>query len=92
LAGPAFLGRRVVRHLRKSGTTVRVTSRHSGTGDDGIEQIIADAHDQRSVSAAADNADGGRQCDWPLYHLLRVRDPLGSGRDVQVNVAYRWFL
>src|SRR5215475_8791037 len=47
--GTGFVGRRVVRHLRESGTRVRMVSRHRGRAeDDGIEQIAADAHDQRS--------------------------------------------
>jgi uncharacterized protein YbjT (DUF2867 family) len=57
--GTGFVGRRVVRHLRESGTKVRVVSRHRGrTDDDGIEQIVADAHDERSVAAAVAGADG----------------------------------
>src|SRR5204862_5888154 len=54
-----FVGRRVVRHLRESGTRVRIVSRHRGLVEDaGIEQIAADAHDQRSVDAAVASADG----------------------------------
>src|SRR4029077_1514645 len=46
--GTGFVGRRVARYLRESGATVRIVSRHRGLGeDDGIEQIAADAHDQR---------------------------------------------
>jgi uncharacterized protein YbjT (DUF2867 family) len=57
--GTGFIGRRVVRQLRESGTRVRVVSRHGGrTEDDGIEQIAADAHDERSVAAAVAGADG----------------------------------
>ena len=57
--GTGFVGRRVVRHLRESGTRVRVISRHRGlAGDDGIEQITADAHDELSVEAAVAGADG----------------------------------
>jgi uncharacterized protein YbjT (DUF2867 family) len=38
---------------------VRIVSRHRGLGEDaGIEQIAADAHDQRSVDAAVASADG----------------------------------
>jgi uncharacterized protein YbjT (DUF2867 family) len=51
--GTGFVGRRVVRHLRELGIRVRIVSRHRGLGEDaGIEQIAADAHDQRSVDAA----------------------------------------
>ena len=57
--GSGFVGRRVARQLRESGTTVRIVSRHRGQAeDDGIEQIAADAHDQRSVEAAVAGADG----------------------------------
>jgi uncharacterized protein YbjT (DUF2867 family) len=57
--GTGFVGRRVVRHLRESGTTVRIVSRHRGLGEDaGIEQITADARDQHSVEAAVAGADG----------------------------------
>jgi uncharacterized protein YbjT (DUF2867 family) len=51
--GTGFVGRRIVRHLRESGTKVRVVSRHGGRPeDDGIEQVAADARDERSVEAA----------------------------------------
>jgi uncharacterized protein YbjT (DUF2867 family) len=57
--GTGFVGRRVVRHLRESGTRVRIVSRHRRLGeDDGVEQIAADAHDERSVKAAVAGADG----------------------------------
>ena len=57
--GTGFVGRRVVRYLRESGATVRVASRHPrrGEGDD-VKQIVADAHDERSVEAAVAGADG----------------------------------
>ena len=57
--GTGFVGRRVVRHLCKSGATVRVASRHPGRAEgDDVEQIAADAHDERSVEAAVAGADG----------------------------------
>jgi uncharacterized protein YbjT (DUF2867 family) len=57
--GTGFLGRRVVHHLRKSGVTVRVASRHPGQTDgDDVKQIAANAHDERSVEAAIAGADG----------------------------------
>jgi uncharacterized protein YbjT (DUF2867 family) len=56
--GTGFVGRRVVRHLRESGTRVRIVSRHPRLGeDDGLEQIATDAHDERSVEAAVAGAD-----------------------------------
>ena len=57
--GTGFLGCRVARHLAESGTRVRIVSRHRGLGEDaGIERIVADAHDQRSVQAAVAGAEG----------------------------------
>ena len=57
--GTGFLGRRVVHHLRESGATVRIASRHPGKADgDNVKQIAADAHDERSVEAAIAGADG----------------------------------
>jgi uncharacterized protein YbjT (DUF2867 family) len=57
--GTGFVGRRVVRHLRESGATVRVASRHprQAEGED-VKQIAADAHDERSIEAAVAGADG----------------------------------
>ena len=57
--GTGFLGRRVVHHLRESGATVRIASRHPGRAEgDNVKQIAADAHDERSVEAAVAGADG----------------------------------
>ena len=57
--GTGFVGRRVVRHLREFGIRVRIVSRHPGRAEgDGIEQIAADAHAERSVEAAVAGADG----------------------------------
>jgi uncharacterized protein YbjT (DUF2867 family) len=57
--GTGFLGRRVVHHLRKSGVTVHVASRHPGQTDgDDVKQIAANAHNERSVEAAIVGADG----------------------------------
>ena len=57
--GTGFIGRRIVRHLCESGATVRVASRHPGRAEgDHVEQIVADAHDERSVEAAIADADG----------------------------------
>jgi uncharacterized protein YbjT (DUF2867 family) len=57
--GTGFLGGRVVQHLRESGVTVRIASRHPGQSDgDNVKQILADAHDERSVEAAVAGADG----------------------------------
>jgi uncharacterized protein YbjT (DUF2867 family) len=48
-----------VHHLRESGATVRIASRHPGQADDAdVKQIRADAHDERSVEAAVAGADG----------------------------------
>src|SRR4029077_12008314 len=57
--GTGFVGRRVVRHLSDSTATVRIASRHPARAEgDNIEQIVADAHDERSVEAAVVGADG----------------------------------
>jgi uncharacterized protein YbjT (DUF2867 family) len=57
--GTGFVGRRVVRHLSDSTTTVRVAARHPARAEgDNVEQIVADAHDERSVEAAVVGADG----------------------------------
>jgi uncharacterized protein YbjT (DUF2867 family) len=57
--GTGFVGRRLVRHLSDSTATVRIASRHPArTEGDNVEQIVADAHDERSVEAAVAGADG----------------------------------
>ena len=57
--GTGFVGRRVVRHLSDSAATVRIASRHPAREKgDNVEQIVADAHDERSVEAAVEGADG----------------------------------
>jgi uncharacterized protein YbjT (DUF2867 family) len=57
--GTGFVGRRVVRYLSDSTVTVRVASRHSAQAEgDNAEQVVADAHDERSVEAAVMGADG----------------------------------
>src|SRR5271170_7493402 len=57
--GTGFLGGRVVRHLCESGATVRIGSRHPGrTEGNDVEQIAADANNERSVEAAVAGADG----------------------------------
>jgi uncharacterized protein YbjT (DUF2867 family) len=57
--GTGFVGRRVVRHLSDSTATVRIASRHPARVEgDNVEQIVADAHDERSVEAAVAGADG----------------------------------
>ena len=57
--GTGFVGRRVVRQLSDSAATVRIASRHPArTEGDNVEQIVADAHDERSIEAAVAGADG----------------------------------
>jgi uncharacterized protein YbjT (DUF2867 family) len=57
--GTGFVGRRVVRHLSDSTATVCIASRHPARAEgDNVEQIVADAHDERSVEAAVAGADG----------------------------------
>jgi uncharacterized protein YbjT (DUF2867 family) len=57
--GTGFLGRRVVRHLRKHEFAVRVASRHAersrglfGVDDPHLQTVEADIHDQRTVADA----------------------------------------
>lgn len=61
--GTGFLGRRVVRHLREHGFSVRVASRHPDRGlvpvdDPALQSVGADVHDERSVAAALAGAYG----------------------------------
>jgi len=57
--GTGFVGRHIVRHLCESGTTVRIASRQPRRPEGAnVEQIAADAHDERSVDAAVEGADG----------------------------------
>src|SRR6476660_7296165 len=55
--GTGFLGRRVVRHLRKRGFSVRIASRHPDRGDElfalddpQLQSVEADIHDEQSVA------------------------------------------
>jgi uncharacterized protein YbjT (DUF2867 family) len=57
--GTGFVGRRIVRCLADSTATVRAASRRAGRAEgDNVQQIVADAHDERSVEAAIAGADG----------------------------------
>ena len=57
--GTGFVGRHIVRLLCESGTTVRIASRQPRRPEGAnVEQIAADAHDERSVDAAVEGADG----------------------------------
>ena len=57
--GTGFVGRRVVRQLSGAAVTVRIASRRAArAGGDNVEQIVADAHDERSIEAAVAGADG----------------------------------
>jgi NADH dehydrogenase len=63
--GTGFLGRRVVRHLRRAESSVRIASRHPdrahrlfGSDDPKLQSIAADIHDERSVAAALSGAHG----------------------------------
>src|SRR5947209_11310756 len=57
--GTGFLGRRVVRHLRNHGFSVRVASRHPkrghelfGLDDPELQSVEADIHHEQSVADA----------------------------------------
>src|SRR2546423_1056104 len=60
--GTGFLGRRIVRHLRDHGCSVRVASRQPGRtlffDRDLVEPIRADIEDEHSVAAAVAGARG----------------------------------
>src|SRR5216684_2100686 len=63
--GTGFLGRRVVRHLRKHGFSVRIASRHPDRGhrlfaldDPQLQSVKADIHDERSIADALARAYG----------------------------------
>ena len=63
--GTGFLGRRVIRHLRDAGFTVRIATRHPDRAralfpdaSDGIESIFADVNDDASTSHALQGAWG----------------------------------
>ncbi len=63
--GTGFLGRRVVRQLRKRGFSVRIASRHPDLGhrlfgrdDPQLQSVAANIHDERSVADALVDAYG----------------------------------
>ena len=63
--GTGFLGRRVVRHLRKREFSVRIASRHPDRGhglfgldDPQLQSVAANIHDERSVADALAGAYG----------------------------------
>src|SRR5215831_1550103 len=63
--GTGFLGRRVVRHLRKRGFSVRIASRHPDRGDGlfaiddpQLQSVEADIHDNQSVAQTLAGAYG----------------------------------
>ena len=63
--GTGFLGRRVVRHLRKAGFSVRIVSRHPDRGhslfgldDPQLNSVQANIHDERSIADVVAGAYG----------------------------------
>jgi NADH dehydrogenase len=63
LGGTGFLGRRIVRHLRDHGYTVRIASRHpertrSPLADERLESVRADIEDEASLRIAFAGAQG----------------------------------
>jgi len=63
--GTGFLGRRVVRHLRRHQFSVRVASRHPhrgrelfGSDDPQLQSIEANIHDEQSIARAVAGAYG----------------------------------
>jgi uncharacterized protein YbjT (DUF2867 family) len=63
--GTGFLGRRVVRHLRKHGFSVQIASRHPDRGHrlfglgPQLQSVAANIHDERSVADALAGAAYG---------------------------------
>jgi len=56
--GTGFVGRRIVRDLNAT-AKVRIASRHPAPAEgDGLERVLADAHDERAIEAAVEGADG----------------------------------
>ena len=56
--GTGFVGRRIVRDLSAT-AKVRIASRHPAPAEgDGLERVLADAHDERAIEAAVEGADG----------------------------------
>jgi NADH dehydrogenase len=63
--GTGFLGRRIVRHLRNRGFSIRIASRHPerelepiAPDDPQLQSVAADIHDERSVVNAVAGAYG----------------------------------
>jgi uncharacterized protein YbjT (DUF2867 family) len=63
--GTGFLGRRVVKHVRSHGFSVRIASRHPDRGrglvaldDPQLQSVAADIHDDRAVAAALTSVYG----------------------------------
>src|SRR5262245_304787 len=63
--GTGFLGRRVVRHLRKRGFSIRIASRHPDRGDalfavddPRLQSVEADIYDEQSIAGALAGAYG----------------------------------
>src|SRR6266581_247864 len=63
--GTGFLGRRVIRHLRNHGFSIKIASRHPGGGhelfgraDPALQSVEANIHDDRSVAVALAGAYG----------------------------------
>src|SRR5262249_60285119 len=75
--GTGFVGRRVARHLRESGATARIASRHPRPAEgDGLEHIAANAHDEPSVEAAV--AGAVRVVNAISVYVERGRDTIHS--------------
>jgi len=60
LGGTGFLGRRVARHLRDKGFSVRIASRHpkSGADDPELRPVSVDIRERPSIAAAIEGAFG----------------------------------
>ena len=89
--GTGFAGRRVVRYLSDAAATVRIASRHPAQpAGDNVEQIVADARDERSVEAAVAGADGVvnaislyAEHGGDTFHSVHVEAAAGIARTAQ---------
>jgi NADH dehydrogenase len=89
--GTGFLGRRVVRHLRERGFSIRIASRHPDRGhrlfgldDPHLQSVKANIHDERSVADALAGAYGVVNAVnlyvEPEERAVSLRDALGRNR------------
>src|SRR5436305_678110 len=76
LGGTGFLGRRVVRHLREQGFSVRIATRHADRGrslfandEPRITSVQCNIHDERSIAAAVARVLQQTRPHRPVFEL-----------------------